>query len=425
MSRWSIIWRRTARVALGLLLVVALLGRSVLEPGDRVERVRAYTRSIEFDFVAWTWDALELKLRQLGLGAGDYLFDERSNLVVLDYLDLVRRIQMLENQLNQIFADPSVRDPQSASQELRAELKRLYHQRQNIAPLAESIMQNQVSVIAAELGLTLGGQPIPPVMYHVTPLPVALIVSPRDVIEQIANISLLPDLTVDQRVSLEEQVDRNLNLSSLVVNIGGVGLYPTMVMQTSSLNWLAEVVSHEWTHNFLSLRPLGVNYYGSPELRTMNETTASIAGVEIGRAVIARFYPELLPPPPEPPPEEPDQPALIQEPPAFDFRAEMRETRITVDALLAEGEIEQAEAYMEARRLVFWENGYLIRKLNQAYFAFYGAYADQPGGAAGEDPVGAAVRALRAQSPSLAAFLNQISWIWSFEQLKDAVNQGP
>jgi hypothetical protein len=286
-------------------------------------------------------------------------------------------------------------------------------------------MQNQVSVIAAELGLTLGGQPIPPVMYHVTPLPVALIVSPRDVIEQIANISLLPDLTVDQRVSLEEQVDRNLNLSSLVVNIGGVGLYPTMVMQTSSLNWLAEVVSHEWTHNFLSLRPLGVNYYGSPELRTMNETTASIAGVEIGRAVIARFYPELLPPPPEPPPEEPDQPALIQEPPAFDFRAEMRETRITVDALLAEGEIEQAEAYMEARRLVFWENGYLIRKLNQAYFAFYGAYADQPGGAAGEDPVGAAVRALRAQSPSLAAFLNQISWIWSFEQLKDAVNQGP
>jgi len=77
---------------------------------------------------------------------------------------------------------------------------------------------------------------------------------------------------------------------------------------------------------------------------------------------------------------------------------------------------------MEARRVFFWENGYLIRKLNQAYFAFHGAYADQPGGAAGEDPVGAAVRALRSQSLSLADFLNRISWMSSFEQLKKAVS---
>ncbi len=77
----------------------------------------------------------------------------------------------------------------------------------------------------------------------------------------------------------------------------------------------------------------------------------------------------------------------------------MRITRVTVDELLAEGKIEEAEAYMEARRVFFWENGYLIRKINQAYFAFYGAYADQPGGEAGEDPVGAAVRELRAAEP--------------------------
>jgi hypothetical protein len=78
---------------------------------------------------------------------------------------------------------------------------------------------------------------------------------------------------------------------------------------------------------------------------------------------------------------------------------------------------------MEQRRIFFWENGYHIRKLNQAYFAFHGAYADEPGGAAGEDPVGAAVRALRAQSPSLAAFLNRISWMTSFEQLQRAANE--
>lgn len=76
---------------------------------------------------------------------------------------------------------------------------------------------------------------------------------------------------------------------------------------------------------------------------------------------------------------------------------------------------------MEQRRAFFWENGYAIRRLNQAYFAFYGAYADQPGGAAGSDPVGPAVRALRQSSPSLASFINRISWMTSFAQLQQAL----
>jgi len=100
----------------------------------------------------------------------------------------------------------------------------------------------------------------------------------------------------------------------------------------------------------------------------------------------------------------------------------MHTTRVTVDALLADGKVDEAEAYMETRRQVFWNNGYLIRRLNQAYFAFHGAYADSPGGAAGEDPVGPAVRALRANSPNLAAFVNRISWMTSFDQLTEAVN---
>ena len=78
---------------------------------------------------------------------------------------------------------------------------------------------------------------------------------------------------------------------------------------------------------------------------------------------------------------------------------------------------------MEQRRLVFWQNGYPIRKLNQAYFAFYGAYANVPGGAAGEDPVGPAVRALRAQSASLADFLKTIARMSSFQQLQAAISK--
>ena len=76
----------------------------------------------------------------------------------------------------------------------------------------------------------------------------------------------------------------------------------------------------------------------------------------------------------------------------------MRITRVNVDKLLAENKIGEAGAYMEERRRFLWDNGYHLRKINQAFFAFYGAYANQPGGAAGEDPVGAAVRDLRARA---------------------------
>ena len=402
------------------LLGFVVLGSISLPPGDRTELVRAYTRKIEFDYVGWSFDALGLKFAQSSLGTSKYLSQDARHLLVLEYLDLVTGIQMAEGQLNNIYADPNISDPQSASGDLRQELEGLYDLREKIGPVAEGILQSQISHIVAELDLGLGGQTVPPVLYHNTPLPFALIVSPREVIRQDEDISLLPDFTVDKHVELEEEVDGNLDVSSLVVPIGGVGVYPTMVQETNNLVWLSEVVAHEWTHNFLSLRPLGINYFTSPELRVMNETTASIAGKEIGRAVLEMFYPELVPQP-----EPGTKPLELVEPPAFDFRAEMHETRVTVDELLADGEIDEAESYMERRRSFFWEHGYQIRKLNQAYFAFYGAYADEPGGAAGaaEDPVGEAVRELRNQSTSLAAFLKRISWITSFEQLQRVVEE--
>ena len=406
-----------------MLLGTMLLAYSTVPPGDQLERIRAFTRQIEFDYVNWTFNALGVKIRDGALGTQTYLADQEvDRQVVLDYLALVESIQQAEGDLDKIYADPEIANPDMASRLVRRQLDALYAEREQLAPLAEAVLQDQVAATVSELGLTYGGQPLPPVLYHITPLPTALIVSPREVIRQDYNISLPPNMTADERTALEDQVDQALDVSSLVVDVGGIGLYPTMVMQSTSLNWLAEVISHEWTHNFLTLRPLGVSYLTSAELRTMNETAASIAGKEIGRAVIERYYPELLPPPPEEPPPAPE-PTEPPEPPAFDFRAEMRITRERTDKLLEQGKIEEAEAYMEARRQVFWEHGYRIRKLNQAYFAFYGAYADLPGGAAGDDPVGEAVRDLRAQSASLADFLKRISWMTSFEQLKKAVEE--
>jgi hypothetical protein len=277
--------------------------------------------------------------------------------------------------------------------------------------------------VAGDIGLDLLGQTLPPSLFIATELPLALIVSPRDQIIQSQNISLLPGMTAEEMDDLENEIYTGLDQSALVVPIGGIGTYPTMVDQSTNLNWLLEVIAHEWTHNYLTLHPLGINYYTSAELRTLNETTATISGKELSLLVLEKYYPEAVPEPVSVSETEDVLPEeTAEETPVFDYRAEMRLTRQTVDALLAEGDIEGAEAYMESRRQVFWENGYLIRKLNQAYFAFYGAYNDTPGGgASGEDPVGPAVQAYRSQFDSLADFLRAIASVSSFAELQQRV----
>ena len=411
-----------------LIIVVfftALLTYSNPPPTDEIQRIRAYTRSIEFDYVSWVAEAAFIKLQQNSVNIPYNLNRVERKQVVTEYLAVTKRLLEYESAIEQVYADPKIKDKEKASLELRLNLDRVQTRQNELGPLAEAVLQDQITQVLTELNITPGGQPIPSVSYHSSPVPNALIVSPRNRIEQTANISVLPDLTTEQQNDLEKNVDQGLDVSSLVVPIGGIGVYPTMVMETTNFPWLLDTISHEWTHNFLTLRPLGILYEATPELRTMNETTASIVGNEVGQLVLKRFYPELITA------SSPDFElvSLYQQktPPAprteIDFRAEMHTTRIRVDSLLAAGKIQDAETYMETRRQFFWSNGYLIRKLNQAYFAFYGAYADVPGGAAGEDPVGPAVRALREQSGSLAEFLNTISWMTSFEELQKTVQK--
>lgn len=419
---------RGLEITVLLILLAALTGYSNPSLTNPIERVRAYTRSIEFDYLEWMANAAIIKVRASAVNLPYTLDHATQKGIVTEYLRTTQAIFDNEYLLSQIYADPAILDKETASEDVRGELAELNARRNELAPLAEAILQSQVTAVLAEIGFTAGGQPVPSVWYHSTPLPMALIVSPRNRIEQTANISIYTEISVDEQAALEEQVDTNLDVSSLVVPVGGVGVYPAMVMRSTNLQWMLSTIAHEWIHNYLTLRPLGILYNRSPELRTMNETTASIAGDEIGALVIEKFYPELKASASPPTlslislPTDRPNPGDLPRPP-FDFRAQMHETRLNVDTLLAEGKIEEAEAYMEQRRQIFLDNRYLIRKLNQAYFAFYGAYADVPGGAAGEDPVGPAVRTLRSQSQSLVDFVNRISWMWKFEQLQRAVEQ--
>lgn len=420
--------RALFRTIVVILAVLPLLGRSVLLPADKVEQVRAFTRLIEFDYMNWMLDAMLLKGTQAAIAAPRYLSSEEQKKTVLSFLSLQERISELERQIELIYADPNIHNPQAEVDPMISELAAMQEERDHLRPLGETVMQTQISAVLSDLDLGLGGQPFPPVLFHISQMPQALIVSPRSVIRQDVDVSLLPELPLQEMIALEYLVEAELGVSALVEPVGGVGVYPTMVMNTTNLPSLLEIISHEWTHNFLTLRPLGVNYYTTPELRTMNETTANLVGKEVSLLVIERFYPEYLPAPPLSPENQSadffSHETIENLPEVFDFRAEMHTTRVTVDAMLEDGRVDEAEVYMEERRRYIWENGYHIRRLNQAYFAFHGAYADTPFGAAGEDPVGPAVRTLRQQSVSLSEFLNRISWMTSFEALQKAIHQG-
>lgn len=402
------------------LFVLLTCERSTFEPADPIQRIRTYTRDKEFDYIEWMLDAIALKNSNAALASHRYLSQSQQKQLVYDYLDLIAEMDRSNSQIARVYADPNIKDPAENTRELREKRDELHARQAKMGPLAEAVIQVQVAAVLKDVNLTFLGQPIPPVLYHITPLPYALIVSPRDHIEQESMISLLPGMTLEERIVLEEQVSKNLDKSALVVEIGGVGVYPTMVMSTTDLVWLTDTVAHEWTHNFLELRPLGLSYDRTPQLRTINETAASIVGHEVGQLVMERYYPERAPA--REPQQQPEP-----EPPKFDFNKEMRITRLGAEDLLKEGKIDAAEAFMEERRKFLWDNGYLIRKLNQAYFAFHGAYNDQPGGtgSAGKDPVGPAVQELRKQSGSLADFLNQISWVLSYEQLERMVQVSP
>ena len=394
------------------ILVLLLLAGSTLQSTDAIDHIQRFTRAHEFNFLSWTLDAFAVKVGQWGLGVSSYLDDEDQEVIVLDYIQLVDDVRREERYLEDILGDPTIDDVSPLIDEQIDVLTTLRNQEGNLQPLAESILQEQIAFMVSAMGIELAGVPVPPVTFQFSPLPHALIVSPREVIRQDANISLDTEMSLRERVKLEAQVESSLDVSTLVVPVGGLGTYPTMVQESSSLNWVVEVVAHEWIHNHLSFRPLGLRYSESSELRTMNETTANLMGKEIGRQVLEQHYAFLVPE------ESPAQPNEPDDPHEFDFRAEMRETRVAVDGLLDQGFIDEAEAYMEERRQVFWEHGYRIRRLNQAYFAFHGAYADVPGGAAGDDPVGEAVRQLWDAIDDPQEFLRRMGAMTNFKDLQ-------
>jgi hypothetical protein len=447
-------WRQRLKhisllLALGLTLIafILLVPQEYPVPGAPDTIVARLAGNELFDFMSWMVDSWAEKAGQISVPVEDYLSDKQRSQFVLDFTQSINEWAQLEWQVRQAYADASITDPETQTKDLRAKRDALRVTIEQRRPTAEAIIQQQISSVLTDEGFGTGGEIFPPVAARITPLPYMLIISPRDRINRVNAEGLQAGLSVDIADRIEREVMSTTNQSGLVVPIGGLAAYPTMIQETGNTLWLMQTIAHEWTHNWLDFRPLGYSYLdeSSPAVRVINETVASIAGDELGLKVMRRYYldtlkkehPDLVEPKPlEAPDLSPTAPPAPQRNSnEFSYNNALYETRVNVEKMLAEArqleaegkaveaeaKIVNAENYMEERRQFINSHGYGIRKLNQAFFAFYGAYADQPGGASGSDPTGPSVVALRAYSSSLRQFLDRVSSILSLDDLQKAV----
>ncbi len=327
-------------------------------------------------------------------------------------------------ELNGLIADRSrtATDPEAQPDAARiaaAAAATLRAERARIENSVERIIEGRLTHVLKEQGLTrrVGGDLLwPPVDIEFEDAPSVLVTSPRSRIEKRGESLVRGDLPPERIERIEAAAERDGETSALVVRIGAIAMYPSIIPPSRDYAGTMETAAHEWLHHYLWFAPLGRRYYQDGRLTTLNETVANMAGRELGEAFV-RAYPlarieasDALPP------------AAPGDTPAIDFTAEMRGLRHDVESLLAAGRIEDAERLMDEKRRFLAGHGYYIRRLNQAYFAFHGSYADTPGSI---DPIGPKLQSLRERSASVSAFVETARGLTSERDLDAALGATP
>ena len=400
-------------VLLAGLLIPCLLFSSCRTDRDFDDDLKSIVQPYLFSFARWELGAL---LDEAGQIIGKENRPVKNPLAVVgEYFSSVDRIKTLRTEI----ALAATADDKDKMASLQAELDNLQDRATALEGIIERILEQQIRDTLTRLDIFHPADQylnfrvsFPPVNFKLEKPPLVLVISPRDRIESVREITLRPDISLAEREDIEAKTV-DLGVSSLVVTIGGLGAtYPTLVTNESSLRFIIDTATEEWLHQYLAFKPLGFSYLLdltgiSPnyEIATMNETLATMVSEEVGSIIYQSYYTEH-----ENSTDDIEETGL-----EFDFNHEMREIRKTVDALLAGGEIEQAEQFMEEKRQYLSSMGYYIRKLNQAYFAFHGTYADEP---TSISPIGAELRQLREQFSSLKEFLNLVAGMTSRDDLK-------
>lgn len=417
--------RRTTAKFLGRTTTIVLVSLFLLlVRGDvfTLNPAQEASSKYAFDLIGWHLSNSMSKWTHRALRAipGQGISDSDRLALVDEYFRLGHVENDLKNRLN--VATSQAAETGAEAKRLQDELDRVHQLRHDIRNDVEEALESEISFVARAEGLGLVGEVVfPPVDARLVETPKALITSPRDTIARQDSVLLDPHMSMENREEVEEALLETEDLSALVLDIGGVATFPASVYSGVDLNATLSLMAHEWLHHYLFLRPLGQNMFDSPEMHVLNETVADLGGRELGGIAGGRIEARM---PVTVPAAFGTTAHILDAAPVpasdFDFRREMQETRRAVDSLLAGGEVEIAESYMETRRRMFVEHGHPIRKLNQAYFAFNGTYAESP---ASVNPIGGQVRRLRGLSPDFGAFISLVSGVSSYAEFLDVLSE--
>ena len=334
------LWRPLRRVVLAVFIAGLLL---LAGGGDyRPTAVDLAAAPYRYNILAWELNHLPggwLRRLVARWPGRETLTEPERNAQAREFFALGQELRRWEQRRQ--LAGVAVHPP--SIQEL-ASLARLDARRRELRPAAEIAVEQAISQALTEQGIvTSWGGVFPPVDVVFGGPPHLLMVSPRDRIYAQQSALLRPELSDRIKAEIEAELRRSDDLSALVEDTGGLSVYPSLALDTVGLRYALEIAAHEWLHQWLFFRPLGRNFRASPEMLTLNETVASIAGAELGQQAYAAMTGT---PPPGPPLSDPAAPP--PEPPAasrniFDFTAEMRQTRRRAEELLAAGQIAAAE----------------------------------------------------------------------------------
>ena len=456
--------------AIALLLALLLVGGSVPRSiPTRAHIIKSAVALPDFNFLAWELNALGRTVFAKDMPLQDGLDVEAQVNLVRAYFERAKQIEEKEGELKRLIAEEapvatevsesgiavqasgqaqsgtkpaggasSVAIHSPAIEEARRALAALRRQQAADRSLVEEVIQLQVREEIRRAGLGLPGFVWPPVQFAFIEPPLKLTVSPRDRISTLHSRVLQAEYDPVTLEESERAIEERTDLSAHISRIGGMAVFPAMVVESSSLEWVFETVAHEWVHHYLFLFPLGLRYASSDDATTLNETVAEIVGAEIAGRLTRRLYDSTQPSAEAAGGSKEDGSCACGtadmwtrtyeseqsrwerygRPLPFEFQRAMRETRLHVDTLLEAGLVETAETYMEGRRQFLVANGYPLRVLNQAYFAFHGSYGT---GAAASNPLGPMLQQLRAESDNLAHFLGQVRWFTSLSDLEKSL----
>jgi len=393
-------WSRRGLLTLFVSYLILLAGFSEFDPSPVDLAVSRYQYSILNWELTHLPDKWTHKIAGILPGSPNRTQAEKFAQVE-EFFDLGVELRNLERQIlfPQTESAGQTSTPDNTTP-LKIDIYNIKEKRQRLQADVEEIIETEISKVLNQEGISSPIGIFPPVDAVFTSSPHVLILSPRDKIERQQDILLNPGLSGLEKSSIEGEIFfKKDDLSVYIEDTGGVAVYPSVVTDKFGLQSTTEITSHEWIHHWLLFRPLGRGFWSGAAMASLNETVATLAGQELGDKVYASLTGEVL---------NRTRPSstTIPDPNAFDFRTEMQEARLQAEEFLSAGKIEEAEAYMEERRQIFVDHGYLIRKLNQAYFAFHGTYAAS---AASISPIGGQVQQLRDQSDSLEHFLKTVS----------------